>query len=330
MVTLAFAGDVHFTGRTGPLLDDPDTAFGPIAPALRAADVTMLNLETAVTTRGTPEEKQYVFRAPPSAFDALLAAGVDVVSLANNHGLDYGRVGLGDTLASAEAAGMPLVGAGTNAAEAYAPWFTTVNGVRLAVFGFTQVGPANSGGAATPSRSGLAYVVSDAQIAAAAQSIRAAHKRADVVIIFMHWGVEREPCPTQRQRRTAEAFADAGATVVVGAHPHILQGSGWLSETYVAYSLGNFVWYSNTSNLDTGVLRLTLTGADISGVEFLPAIIDRTNGQPIPVDGAEAARIQAKLAGLRDCAGLSAVAPSAAAPTGDAPVSGLARPSAVG
>ncbi len=95
----------------------------------------MVNLETAVTTRGTPEPKQFHFRAPPASFAAVKAAGLDVVSLANNHTLDYGQVGLADTLAAAANSGVPIVGAGVNADAAYAPWITTVKGVRIAVPG---------------------------------------------------------------------------------------------------------------------------------------------------------------------------------------------------
>ncbi len=96
-ITLEFAGDVHFAGRTLKLLDEPDTAFGPIADTLSGADVTVANLETSVTERGTPEPKQFHFRAPASAYQAVKAAGIDVVSLANNHAMDYGRDGLDDT-----------------------------------------------------------------------------------------------------------------------------------------------------------------------------------------------------------------------------------------
>src|SRR5258705_1115947 len=91
-ITLAFGGDVHFAERTLALLDSPSTAFGPISSVLSAADIAMVNLETAVTTGGTPEPKEYHFRAPPSAFAAVKAAGVDLVTLANNHSLDYGQV----------------------------------------------------------------------------------------------------------------------------------------------------------------------------------------------------------------------------------------------
>ncbi len=104
---LTFAGDVHFTGRTLPLLDEPETAFGKIKSQLEDADLTIVNLETAVTERGEEEPKRYHFRAPPTAFDALRAAGIDAASVANNHTLDYGEVGLLDTLLSAGGGRLP-------------------------------------------------------------------------------------------------------------------------------------------------------------------------------------------------------------------------------
>ena len=115
-ITLAFAGDVNFAGRTRRLLADPATAFGPISGVLRSADLAAVNLETAITSGGTPQPKTYHFRAPPAAFTALRDAGLDLVTMANNHVLDYGAAGLADTLAAARAARFPYVGIGVNAA----------------------------------------------------------------------------------------------------------------------------------------------------------------------------------------------------------------------
>ncbi|GAB3858471.1 hypothetical protein GCM10027610_096400 [Dactylosporangium cerinum] len=139
-----FAGDVHFMDRTAKLLKDPATAFGPIASQLSAADLTIVNLETAITSRGAEEPKTYHFRTTPVAIDALKAAGIDAVSIANNHTLDYGRVGLLDTLDALHAASFPAFGAGADVESAYRPWLTTVRGVKIAVLGFSQVGELSS------------------------------------------------------------------------------------------------------------------------------------------------------------------------------------------
>src|SRR5580693_9186989 len=145
-VTLAFAGDVHFTGRTARLLKDPATAFGPISSVLKSADFT------AVTSRGRPQPKTYHFRTTPEAFTALRDGGVDLVTMANNHVLDYGQVGLADTLAAAKAARFPYVGIGADAAAAWAPYVTTIKGTKIAIIGVSQVHQLASSWVATPSR----------------------------------------------------------------------------------------------------------------------------------------------------------------------------------
>ncbi len=308
VITLAFGGDVHFAGRTLGLLDNPDTAFGPIAQTLSAADIAIVNLETAVTTRGTEEPKEFHFRAPPSAYEALKAAGIDVVTLANNHALDYGRVGLTDTLDAAQAAGMPIVGAGENAAQAFSPWITEVKGVKIAFLGFNQVTELASSWAAKDNRSGLAMVYPDQDQAVAA--VRAAKAKADVVVVDMHWGQEYNECPIAIQKATAKKLADAGATMIIGSHVHVLQGDGWQGKTFVAYGMSNFLWwYNDAQSNDTGVMRVTLTGTRITRTEFLPAYINRTTGQPELVTGAEATRISKEYADLHGCTGLAATSP---------------------
>lgn len=139
-VTIAFGGDVHFEGvLRRRLLSDPVGLLAPIRPVLASADLTVANLETAITERGVRQVKQFNFRAPADGFRALRAAGVDVVSLANNHGLDYGPEGLRDTLAAARSAGLAVVGAGQDATEAYSAYRTQIKGQRIAVIGATQV-----------------------------------------------------------------------------------------------------------------------------------------------------------------------------------------------
>jgi poly-gamma-glutamate synthesis protein (capsule biosynthesis protein) len=302
-VTLAFAGDVHFTGRTAKLLERPETAFGPISPVLAAADVAMVNLESAVTTRGTPEPKTFHFRAPASAYQAVKAAGVDVVTIANNHALDYGRVGLADTVAAAGAAGVPAIGAGANAA-AYAPWITEVRGTRIAFLAFSQVAELWDSWKATETRAGIA-MARDLPYATAA--VRAAGQGADVVVVYVHWGVEGNSCPSAEMRAFAAEMAEAGADLVVGTHAHLLLGDGWWGRTFVQYGLGNFVWWRDDAySNDTGVLRVTLRDGVIAGTELVPARISRSTGQPAVATGAEATRITKKYAGLRGCTKLAA------------------------
>lgn len=302
---LAFAGDIHFTGRTLRLLQDPKTAFGPFAPVLSAADFAMVNLETAVTTRGTPQPKTYHFRAPTSAYDAIKAAGVDLVSVANNHILDYGQVGLADTLDSAGRAGVPVVGAGRDATAAYAPYLTTVGGVRLAILAFSQVHALSSTWRATDTRAGIAVAFDLTRTTAA---VRAARAQADVVIVFMHWGVEGSPCPSGEMKTFAAKMSAAGADAVLGTHAHVLLADGWLGSTYIHYGLGNFVWYGTSHSTATGVLRLTVRKEGVVKREFLPGVVSAT-GQPVPVTGSARQRVERQLAQAAACTGLAKTAP---------------------
>jgi hypothetical protein len=301
-VTLAFAGDVHFTGRTAQLLSDPATAFGPISSVLKSADFTALNLETAVTSRGAPQPKTYHFRATPAAFTALRDGGIDLVTMANNHILDYGQVGLADTLATAKAARFPYVGIGVNAAAAWAPYVTTIKGMRIAIVGVSQVAELASSWVATGSRPGEANAI---DLTSTLAAVRAAKRLAPIVIVFMHWGTEGSACPDPNQLSLAPKLAAAGASIIVGAHAHMLQGSGWLGHTFVAYGMGNFLWWERSYSTSTGVLKLTLHPHGPLTARFIPAVVSGT-GQAIVDRGAAARQAAAYYASLRACAGLTA------------------------
>lgn len=304
-VTLAFAGDVNFMGRVAKLLDDPTTAFGPIVDTLASSDLTLLNLETPITRRGTAEPKRYLFRTDERAVTALRAAGVDAITLANNHTLDYGRTGLADTLDAARAGGLPTFGAGRNANEAFAPWRTTVRGVRIAVFGFSQVVDLADQWAAEDDRSGIAMSFDEGRALAAVSAARAT---SDLVVVFPHWGTEGEQCPNRAQKYLARKLAAAGADVIVGAHAHVLQPDGWLGQTYVAYGMGNFLWYRTDPTpaaASAGVLKLTVRGRTVVRHALVPAVVSGT-GQPVRTNGEIADQLLKHHAELRECSGLDA------------------------
>ncbi|WP_433203084.1 CapA family protein [Dactylosporangium sp. CS-047395] len=299
-LSLAFAGDVHFTGRTAGLLQHPETALGPMTPVLAGADLAVVNLESAVTTRGTPEPKEYHFRAPSTAYDALKAAGIDAVTIANNHALDYGRVGFADTLDAAAAKDMPVFGGGRTIDEAYKPLVLTVRGVRVALLAFSQIHTLADEWKAGPSTSGIALAW---DVQRAVSAVRTARTEADLVIVFNHWGTETVTCPNTDQKSFAKALADAGADLIIGAHAHVLQGDGWLGRTYVAYGLGNFVWY--VGQAETGVLRVKVHGRTAVSADLSPALVSST-GQPKPVTGSTATAQLKRFADLRRCTGLAA------------------------
>jgi poly-gamma-glutamate capsule biosynthesis protein CapA/YwtB (metallophosphatase superfamily) len=304
-VAIAFGGDVHFEGVIASrLASDPATTFGPIGAVLRRADLAVVNLETAITERGTAAPKEHTFRAPASAFTALKAAGVDVATMANNHGQDFGVVGLRDSLAAAKAAGFPLIGIGRDAEQAYRAHRFTVNGQRIAVIGATQVLDSSLAAAwsAGDGKPGLASAWDEKRLLAA---VRAARANADTVVVDLHWGRELEDCPTDRQRALAPKLVAAGADVVVGSHAHVLLGGGFLRGAYVHYGLGNFVFYARGGvTAQSGVLLLTMRGRAVTEAEWVPAVI--SGGIPLPLRGAAAERAVAAWQALRGCTGLAA------------------------
>lgn len=309
-VTIAFGGDIHFAGTPGQrLAANPATAIGPISAALSAADLAVANLETAVTDGGTPAPKEFTFRAPPTAFDAVRAAGIDVVTMANNHGMDYGLTGLQDSLRHARAAHFPVIGIGEDDTSAFAPYTTTAKGQRIAVIGATQVldNELIPGWTAGPDKPGLASAKEVDKLVAAVRSARA---RADTVVVFLHWGVEQQQCPSDAQRSLVPRLSAAGADVVVGSHAHVLLGAGWNGDgVYVDYGLGNFVFYSSGTgpNTESGVLKLTVAGRAVTAATWVPARI--VGGAPRPLSGAAGSQALAGWNALRGCTGLSATAP---------------------
>jgi poly-gamma-glutamate synthesis protein (capsule biosynthesis protein) len=304
-VVLSFGGDVHFEGRVQRLLSAPGSAFGPVGSLLSAADLAFVNLETPITRRDEPEPKRYVFRADPAAAEALRAAGIDAVSLANNHSMDHGRAGLTDTAAAAAAAGVGAFGGGENVEEAFRPWRTEVRGVRIAVFGFSQVDDLADSWAAGPDRAGIAMAFDTER---AVQAVAAARADSDLVVVMPHWGVEGEQCPSRAQQTFAQRMADAGADVVVGAHAHVLQGDGHLGRTFVAYGLGNLLWYSSglfpPFSARSGVLTLTVRGRTVVKSDFAP-VLTSDSGRPQVLSGWRAELARKNYSQLSTCAELT-------------------------
>lgn len=305
-LTLAFAGDVHFEDELKTRLKNPQTALAPIASTLGAADVTVVNLETAITKRGTPEPKKFHFRTSPKALDALAAGGVDVVTMANNHAVDYGAVGLADTLRAKQESPIPVVGLGRNAKAAFAPAVIDVRGTSVAVFGATQVPDRTvAAWSAGKGRAGVASARDPDRLLAAVE-----RSRADVVVVYLHYGTERVACPTTEQRDLVARLVAAGADAIVGAHTHVLLGTGWQGQSYVSYGLGNFIWYSpnSTAEATSGVLRLRVDGQRVRAATLVPTVTDQ-DGLPRRVSGARAAEARADWRALRRCAGLAARPP---------------------
>ncbi|MBU6213371.1 MAG: CapA family protein [Actinomycetales bacterium] len=310
VIEFAFAGDVHFTEQVAGLLRVPkDRRLARVRALMSAADVSMVNFESAITGRGTPAPKVYHFRAPASSLDALASAGVDVVTMANNHAVDFGKVGLADTLSAVDKhrdRGAPwVVGIGRNLGQANAPVVLRVKGQRIAVFGATDIPDWTAAHyAAGRNRGGVNSTVrSDAALVSAVKQWRS---RADIVVVFMHWGMEYTKCPSRSQRTKASDLVGAGADLVIGSHPHIQQGMGMKGRALVAYSLGNFIWFWNDrlDRASTGVLHVKMRGRQVVRAWWKPTHT-LNSGEPTPVtDRARIAQVARDLRQRGDCAGL--------------------------
>jgi poly-gamma-glutamate synthesis protein (capsule biosynthesis protein) len=209
------------------------------------------NLETAVGTGGTPwPAKNFHFLSPPATIRAMAkSGGVDVVTVANNHAIDYGRRTFVSGLRTIRRTGMLTVGGGATLAGALKPAIVERGGLKIAFLGFDGYPPFAYW--ATPSTSGLA----PATVASITSAVKGARKQADIVVVYVHWGTELRTLPNVKQRGLAKAALVAGADVVLGAHPHVLQPiATYSSGRLVAYSLGNFVF-------DPGSVVATRTAA---------------------------------------------------------------------
>ncbi len=227
-----------------------------VAPLLRDSDLTVANLEGPLTRRGKPEiEKQFTFRVPPDSAFAMRRAGIDAVALANNHTLDQGRVGLEETVAALRAAGIAFAGAGMSEREARTPARLVRRGVRIAMLSYSNTFPEEFW--AKGPNPGTAFGHADWVGA----DVRAARKDSDLLIVNFHWGQELSPEPKEYQVKLARVAVDAGADLVLGTHPHTLQGLERYKGALIFYSLGNFAFGSYSQKVRDGVLaRLTFRG----------------------------------------------------------------------
>ncbi len=269
-ITLTSVGDVNLGDGPGDVMAARGDRYpwAGVASRLRAADIAFGNLECSVSDRGTAQVKQFVFRGKPSRLKTVRRY-LDVVNLANNHTGDYGKQAMADTVRHVRDAGLVGVGAGFDLAGARKPRVVERLGLKVVFVGFSDIGPYDF--AAGPGTPGT-RLASNENITA---DVRAARRLGDVVVATFHWGVERDPHPSQRQKDFARVALAAGADAIIGAHPHVLQPiSRPAPHKVVAYSLGNFVWSAGSGpTAHTGLLKLSLSTRGVEGVAFTPATI---------------------------------------------------------
>jgi poly-gamma-glutamate capsule biosynthesis protein CapA/YwtB (metallophosphatase superfamily) len=235
-VELLFTGDLYPGGRTEELLlrGDLGAVFGDVLPHLRDSDVCVTNLESPLTCRGTPIVKTGpAYRSDPACAAQLREAGFDVASLANNHVLDFGAIGLEDTVAACRSAGLHTVGAGGSVAQARAPLVLDLSSCRVAILAFAEeeFSTARDGAGAAP----LDPVANYYQVVEA-------KKQADCVFVVVHGGHEFHPLPSPRMVETYRFLADLGVTAVIAHHPHVASGLEIRNGVPILYSLGTLLF----------------------------------------------------------------------------------------
>lgn len=269
-VTLIFSGDIMLNRRVDLMMktrNDYRFPFLKIAPELKKADVLFGNLEGPISDKGEKVGSIYSFRADPRVIEGLTFVGFDVLSLANNHTLDYGRVALEDTFLRLKEAKIDYAGAGLNDQEASGPVIKEIKGFKIAFLAYTNSGSPNW--QATKKSSGLAWADWN-NLEKIKQDIKKAKSETDVLIVSLHAGEEYIQGPNQFQIAFAKAAIDSGADIVIGHHPHVVQKNEEYKNGYIFYSLGNFVFDQTFSEktMEGQIVKVSIENGKIK--EALP------------------------------------------------------------
>lgn len=284
VTTMTVVGDLMLGRRVRSVAaqaGDPGHQLRALTGHLRRADLTIGNLESTLSEAGAPTQGSDSFAAPPAVASELVDAGFDAVSLANNHAGDFGPAALVETVRRLRAAALPTFGAGRSARQAWAPVLLERHGVRFGFLGFNAIGEtpdvADGGPGAVsiamPPRTGPLDL---GQLRRFQAAVRRLDQRADVVVVLPHWGSQYTHRPEPIQHRVARALVRAGADVVVGGHPHWVQGAELVGGRLVVHSLGNFVFDMDfmERTMEGLVLDLVFWDEHLVGVDYLPYRMD--------------------------------------------------------
>ena len=281
-ITLMAVGDIMLGRTIGEqiLRDGAEIPFSYTANTLQKADIALGNLECAISERGVPEDKTYTFRAPLLAAESLTGAGFDLLTLANNHVMDFGETAFMDTLSVLDAQQIAVVGAGENSQNARRPIILERNGLRVAFLAYLDIPIWNYDyldWVASANQPGVAW----GYLADIETDVKAANELADVVVVLMHFGIEGDTEPSYQQAVSAHAAIDAGAKLVIGAHTHVLQEIERYNGGVIVYNLGNFVFdeFSGTEN-KSAIFMAHLTSKGVTSYKLIPVKLQE-NGIPI-------------------------------------------------
>lgn len=289
-VVINAVGDVMLAGRWAPTLrkNGYDFPFWAVAAELKSGDITIANLESPIARGGSEyTDKKFRFRAEPDVAAALKRSGINLVTLANNHSMDFGGEALSETMKNLGDAGIGWIGAGENLAEARKMALYTIKGKRIAFLGYSLTQPVEF--FAGRDRPGTAPGFEKIFV----EDIARARQQADFVIVSFHWGTEGKSAVQPYQQVAAHKAIDAGADVIIGHHPHVLRGIERYKTGIVFYSLGNFAFASKSRSADAGIIVRLHLSDDQREAELLPLdILHRRVGfQPQRTSGKQADQI---------------------------------------
>jgi len=285
-VSIAAVGDISFTG---PNTECPSlSVLSEVIPVLKDCNIVVGNLESPLVTDAEPIPGKCTLHGDPRWAEVLRAAGIILVSLANNHMMDFGEAGLFSTMRALDSAGINYVGAGKNSDEACASLLFSAEGRNIAFLARTSV-IVTSPSYAEAETPGVAFL----DIEETKEKIGICKSRADIVVLLIHWGLEEYSYPSPRQLSIARELISAGADIIIGHHPHVLQGLENIDGRLVAYSLGNFLFNNiewcfvdkegdrqervvrlSEDNREGGILKVTLSNQGVDSYEFIPTYIE--------------------------------------------------------
>ena len=284
---LLFGGDVLIKASTESIYKNNGVTglvSEEILAEMQNADIMMVNHEFQFSTRGEPmEDKQFTFQTDPKNVQILLDLGIDIVSLANNHSLDFGQDALQDTFVTLDEAGILYAGAGDSKERAEELQVIEVNGKKFGFLAATRVIPV-AGWDVRNKQPGLFTTYDDTRLV---ERIRESKEECDFLAVYVHWGIEREEYPEEYQNVIAKHCVEAGADVIIGAHPHVLQGIEFIDEKPVFYSLGNYIFNSNIPK--TMLVKVVIKADDTVEYSLIPAFA--TNGRTQAMEGTEAEKL---------------------------------------
>ncbi|NPV02376.1 MAG: CapA family protein [Brevinematales bacterium] len=274
-IVIAFAGDTFFDRRLLPGLKNGGDLFRDVRIAAAGSDFFIVNLETPISSGGTPYDKPFVFRASPDKAEVLSNAGINIVALANNHMMDYGVGAILDTREILTKAGIAFTGAGTNLAQASQPVILEKNGIKIGFLSFGLNGPLDLMDA-TPKRGGTAPI----QLSNILPILKALRPQVDFLIVALHDGEEYFEIPIPRVLTNYRAIIDAGADLIIGHHPHILEGIEKRANGVIFYSMGNLLFdqkYAATVQTMIGKVKVTKQAQKITAEYFIIPLIRNTS-----------------------------------------------------